>query len=224
MKKAVILGTENMHAISFAEALLDGYLPGVELIGAYGEYEDANDVFRRMGVRLARDPADFVGEADVALATARHGDKHFEQILPYAEAGAILWIDKPFCVSKDKAHALIEAARKSGSLVAGGSFMPFAPAFVRLAESLKNRPADRPLLGGSVVCPVRMEEEFGGFFFYTQHLVEIVLSVFGKDVRSVWASRNGVNVSAICRYDGFDVSCLWHEGGFHYDACVCYPD
>ena len=40
----------------------------------------------------------------------------------------------------------------------------------------------------------------------------------------MWASRNGVNVSAVCRYDGFDVSCLWHEGGFHYDACVCYPD
>jgi hypothetical protein len=53
-----------------------------------------------------------------------------------------------------------------------------------------------------------MVNEYGNFFFYSQHLAEAVLTVFGKDVRSVLAraaSPEKNRVSVIFSYDDFDV-------------------
>jgi hypothetical protein len=53
-----------------------------------------------------------------------------------------------------------------------------------------------------------MVNEYGGFYFYSQHLTESVLLIFGTEVRSVLARAAAPEknrVSVIFSYDDFDV-------------------
>ena len=56
-----------------------------------------------------------------------------------------------------------------------------------------------------------MKNENGDFWFYSAHLVEIMLEVFGYDVKSVVAHKSKLGVSAIYRYENFDVTAVWYE-------------
>ena len=58
-----------------------------------------------------------------------------------------------------------------------------------MAEKVKNLGGN--ILGGHVTAPVSMENPYGGFWFYTQHLVAMVTTVFGPKIKSVRAFRVG---------------------------------
>ena len=64
-------------------------------------------------------------------------------------------------------------------------------------------------IGGAVSAPVNMVNDYGNFWFYTQHLAEMMLSVFGTDVKSVIASANKDSVSAIYKYENFTVNAFY---------------
>ena len=61
-----------------------------------------------------------------------------------------------------------------------------------------------------------MHNDYGGFFFYASHLAEMSMTVFGYNPRSVIASRNGDNITAIVHYDDFDVTNRFLEGNYNY--------
>lgn len=223
--KAAILGSENTHAVSFAKELLAGYLPDVTLIGAFGTDEAANQVLRDMGVPfVTTDPYAFVGKVDLCIITARHGDLHHTYGMPYLKAGTAMWIDKPLCVSLALAQEMVDVAKATNTPISGGSFVPRSEGVqsIKMATQTPNNKGE--ICGGTVVAPIRSEAEYGGFYFYAQHLIEIVLEIFGENVKSVFASQGPDGFSGIMRYDAFDVCCLYHEKNFHYDVCVCMEE
>ena len=55
---------------------------------------------------------------------------------------------------------------------------------------------------------------YGGFYFYSQHLVEIVCEIFGRFPKSVLAVANGDNINVVFRYETYDVNGLFVEGGW----------
>ena len=63
-------------------------------------------------------------------------------------------------------------------------------------------------------------EGCGGFFFYSQHLAEMILEVFGPDIKSVQAfsKRDKAVVTVLCRYDDFDVTA--HFGTEEYTVTL----
>ena len=221
--KAVILGSENYHAIGLAKDLLSGYLPNVELIGMYGTDKASNQAMREMGVpRISENPLAFLDQANLIMITSRHGDTHLPLARPYMKKGNIIWIDKPLAIRPEDFAALHREAKEQGCLLWGSSFLPKAKAFAPLKEAVA-RPGDLgAFCGGMIASPVRREEEFGGFFFYTQHLVEIAIGIFGKDIKSVYTTESDNGYSVILRYDGFDICGTYREGSFHYDACACF--
>ncbi len=70
------------------------------------------------------------------------------------------------------------------------------------------------LVGGNVICPLHVKEEYGGFFFYAQHLVQIMSTIFGDDVKEVFAHTHGDTYAIIAKYDTFDVTVTY--GQFNY--------
>ena len=221
--KAVVLGSENYHAIGICRDLLERRLPSVELIGAYGQNETENERLRKMGVPcVTGDPFAFVESADIVFVTTRHGDTHLPLCLPYMKKGRLIWVDKPLAISPEHYERLHSEAQKSGTLLWGSSFMQTADSIKAVKSNIDN--ANRPILGATVMCPVRTEEENGGFFFYTQHLVEIVLYLFGREIEGVYCSENHNGYSVLFRYPTFDAVGLYHKNSFHYDISVSVPE
>lgn len=205
--KIAILGTENSHALAFARLLKnDPDFAGLQLAGVYGYDKAANDRLVEEGLVscVAPDPHAFVGKVDGILVTARHGDHHFEYALPYVEAGCPAFIDKPFTVKEEYARALTAAAEKSGALLCGGSSLKFLNGL----DGLKAFAAENKVVGAYVGAPISMVNDYAGFYFYSQHLLEMLLTVFGPGIRSVYAycpDETQNRVSVIFDYGSFDV-------------------
>lgn len=231
MYRIAILGSENSHAAAFAKivkgglGLGDGY-PDFEIVGAYGSSPQANENLKELGVPyIAENYDEFAGKVDAVMITARHGDNHLKYAEPYFKSGIPMFIDKPFTISEEDALTLAKKARENGCALCGGSVLRVVPEIKALkkltAPALGGESeVTGKIISGSVSAPLFYMDGCGGFFFYSQHLVEMILEVFGPDMRSVRAflNRESGKITVICRYDGFDVSA--HFGTKDYTAAV----
>ncbi len=218
MIKIAILGIENSHAWHFASALApkegEKQFPDFELIGFYGEpgREDTKVGMEHLAsmsscTRYAAHYDDFLGEADAVMVTARHGDNHLKYARKYLEAGIPVWLDKPITASVEDFVEVARLAKAHGSLVTGGSTLYYTEGIKEARKFVLENPDFA--IGGAVSAPVNMVNDYGNFWFYTQHLAEMMLAVFGTDVRSVRAYKNEESVSAIYKYDGFTVNAFY---------------
>lgn len=219
--KIAILGTENSHANAFAKLIRDDAdFRNFEIIGAYGYDSAANERLRADGLvtDFADAPDAFLNEVDGVLVTARHGDHHRDYALPYVKAGKAAFIDKPFTVNEAYADELISAANASGALLCGGSSLKF----LRGLAPLKQFASENTVLGGHVSAPVSMVNDYAGFYFYAQHLIEMMFAVFGSNVQSVCAycpDETKNRVSALFDYGAFDVSANYYSS-YEYAVTV----
>lgn len=219
--KIAILGTENSHALAFARLIKEkAKYQDVEIAGVYGYDAAANQKLLDEGLvsYVAQDPHEFLGKVDGIVVVARHGDHHHEYALPYVKAGIPAFIDKPFTVDLAKAQELLDAAKESGALICGGSSLKFADEFL----PLKRYAEKNTVVGGYVAAPINMVNDYAGFYFYSQHLIEILFTVFGKDIKTVYAScpdESKNRVSVIVGYDTFDVTIQFVDC-YHYAAGV----
>ncbi len=230
MIKIAILGIENSHAWHFASAFApkDGkkLFPDFELIGFYGEAGRADTELGKKKLaemctctRFAEHYEDFLGEADAIMVTARHGDNHLKYARKYLEAGIPVWLDKPITASVKDFVEVARLVKAHGSIVTGGSTLYYADGILAAKKFMQDNPDFA--IGGAVSAPVDMVNDYGNFWFYTQHLAEMMLSVFGTGVKSVTAVKNENSVSAIYRYDGFTVNAFY---GGNYSVTIYGKD
>ena len=215
MYKVAILGSENSHCAGFASVLApksgEKRFPDIELIGIAGDEASNRAVAEKTAVaRTSADPAAYVGEADAVMITARHGGLHLPFALPYIREGAKLWIDKPITASVEDARELVRLAREKRLLLCGGSSLAGAEGTVRMKALVGEKAG--AVTGGHVTAPVNLSNEYGNFWFYSQHLVQMVTEVFGQSVVSVEAKRRGEGVNAVFRYPAFDVTAYFGTG------------
>ena len=69
-----------------------------------------------------------------------------------------------------------------------------------------------------------MENDFGGFSFYAQHPVEILLEIFGRYPSSVIARRTKGGASAVIRYPEYDIHLLMTDKVYVYSAYAAFRD
>ena len=218
--KIAILGTENSHAYAFSQLIKESpKYSDIEIVGVYGYDDEANRKLLEEGLvpYAAKTPDEFLGKVDGIMVTARHGDHHHEYALPYVKAGIPAFIDKPFTVGLDKADELLNTARENGALLCGGSSLKYLDEM----NSLRRFRENYTTVGGVVTAPVNMVNPYGGYYFYAQHLIEILFSVFGTDIKSVYAKSHGDEnrVSVIFDYGTFDVTAHFYDSYF-YTATV----
>lgn len=221
MIKLAIMGIENTHSVCFASVLAPKngkkIFDDVELIGVYG---DPNEEGYDIGVTEMKKVSDcpiysddynrFLDEADAIMVTTRHGGKHFEYAKKYIEKGITVWVDKPFTCSVDELEEMVALAKKSGCTLCGASSLEYPETVLKLSEHVKANKDD--IMGGHVTAPASLENAYGGFWFYTQHLIAMVTTVFGYDVKSVSAVKDKNGVHAIYNYDDFSVSGYFGTG------------
>lgn len=235
MIKIAILGSENSHCWHFASVLapIDGNkrYKDVELVGVYGELgesgvKDGNEaIAKRSRCTVFADDKDaFLEEADAVMVTARDGAKHLKYAENYIKKGIPVWIDKPITRSVKEALELVELADKYGAVLSGGSSLEFNSSVKKYAEIVKEKKTE--ILGAHVTAPVNMDNPYGGFWFYTQHLVAMITTIFGMDIKSVRAIKTANGVQALYHYDSFTVSAFYgagysitiYTGGFSSDC------
>lgn len=220
MYKIAILGCENSHANHFLRLISEGFYPELQVVGIYScEREAADKLGAEYNVPVMDDYAALKGQVDGVMITARHGDNHFKYAKPYMDDCIPMFIDKPITCTELDALEFMATAQAQGIRLCGGSTCAGYPNTLKLAAAVRDK-AMGELRGGSVVCPYYFDSPYGGFYFYAQHLVEIMTTVFGGEVRRVFAHRAGSELTFIAQYDGFEVTGRYIEGGKYYSASV----
>ena len=217
--KIAILGVENSHADAFGKLVKENpKYKDIEIVGIYSDDEEATKRIIDAGYATyaAKSPDEFVGQVDGVLVTARHGNNHYKYAMPYVKAGIPCFIDKPFCADLSLAKELAAEAEKNNVLLCGGSCLKFIDELKPLARIAKNK----KVVSGHICCPVNMDNPYGGFWFYTQHLIEMLITIYGRNVKSVLAycpDEKKNRLTVIFNFGEFD-GCGFYAAPYRYSA------
>jgi len=230
MFRVGILGTENSHAMAFAQ-ILNGLKP--EFAGQFDDFrvvavggidpEASKNVSEKCGVEtIVEKPEEMLGMVDAVMITARDGKYHALYAQPFIEAGIPAFVDKPFTSDPQEALALAKLAKEKNVKLVGGSSVKLTDAVLKLRSIAEE--AGEKIVGGDVTAPVSLVNDYGNFWFYASHLAECSLTIFGQSPEWVWANRTDKGVTVIVHYAGFDVTNHCIEGVYDYTGTVITPE
>ena len=214
MKKIGIIGSDNSHAttltkhINLPDRATGVYnFPDYRVTHLFGfDMKRNEEVAREMDIPIiVSSPSEMLGEVDAAIVVFRHGDLHYKYAMPFIEVGIPIWVDKPFTIKVHEAKELVNEAEKRGSKLIGGSIIPTLPEVHRIRQSI----LDGKIGGiqtGSVSFAAQLNNEYGGLVFYGPHVVETAMTIFGFDVKSVTAVQTTNIVTAIAKYEKFQIT------------------
>lgn len=223
MYKVAILGCENSHANNFLDAVISRKLvDDVEFVGVYSDDRAAAEkLSAQFGVPVAESYDQFVGKVDGILITARHGDHHYKYAKPYLNDGIPMFIDKPITCSEEEAQAFKDELKARGIPVSGGSICVLDKQVQRLKNAVQTEEYGKTL-GGYLRAPVNLHNPYGDFYFYCQHLVQVMMEIFGAYPESVRAVTKGDTVTCLVRYADYDVTIVFVDGNYLYYAGVSF--
>ncbi len=220
MYKIAILGCENSHADAFLGLIKDGLYPDVEVVGVYTNEPEAEKRMQdNFGVYCARSYDEFVGKVDGVVITARDGRNHYKYAKPYIASGIPMFIDKPITSDEAEAVTFMKDLKSHGCRVVGGSSCPHAPLLATLRAAIASGECGK-VYGGYYRAPISMTNNYGNFYFYAQHLAEVLESVHGFDPASVAAHANGNVITGTVRYPECDVNFEYVDGNYIYGAYI----
>lgn len=219
MKRIAILGCENSHADAFLKCIKEKEkFRDVSVIGVYSDDSSAAEKLNeKFGVPIMESYAEAVGKIDGLVITARHGDKHYKFAKPYIESGIPMFIDKPITINEDEAVEFMRELKMRGVRICGGSSLK-QDEFVRKLKNERETEMGGKTLGGYVRAPYQSENEHGGFYFYAQHLVEMICEIFGRYPMSVTARKNGSQIHVLFHYTDYDCVGLFCDRNYIYYA------
>lgn len=219
MKKIAILGCENSHANAFLKFIKEKEeFADIECIGVYSNDPAASEKLREtFGVPVLENYDSAVGKIDGLIVTARHGDEHYKFAKPYIESGIPMFIDKPITISEAEAIEFMQSLKDRGTRISGGSSLK-QDVYVCELKADAQAEAGGKTLGGFVRAPYQAENAYGGFYFYSQHLVEMVCEIFGRFPKSLEAKQNGKAINVLFHYDNYDCVGLFCDGSYLYYA------
>lgn len=222
MRKIVILGCENSHANSFLNFIKnEEKYKDVQVVGVYSDDPMASIKLKEeFGVPIMNNYDDAVGDVDGVIVTARHGDNHYKYAAPYVKSGVPMFIDKPVTINGEEAVSFMRECRDSGVRITGGSCCKH-DLFVKAMKRDREENVFGKTLSGTVRAPINMDNPYGGFYFYSQHLVEMVSEIYGRYPKSVKAFVNGDVISVVFRYDEYDILGVFTQGNYNYHIVRC---
>ncbi|MBE6912522.1 MAG: hypothetical protein E7473_08360 [Ruminococcaceae bacterium] len=228
MFKIALLGTENSHARAFCNLIykgdaMNGNVPyaDFEVIGLCGDSTEENEILKEITggkAEISENGDKWVDEVDAIMVTARSGAKHLAYAKKYIEAGKPAFIDKPITIDPEEALELVRLAKKNNVPLCGGSSLGVIEDTQKMKALRNNADKMERVFGGSVSAPINMKNEWGDFFFYSQHLVQIMTEVFGHDVESIIGVKRDDAATFIARYADYDVT--GHYGTMGYSATI----
>ena len=219
MKKIVVLGCENSHADMFL-----GFMKGnekyadLQVAGVYSDDKTAAEkLAEKYGVKVMSAYDEAVGKVDGVIVTARHGNNHYKYAAPYIKTGVPMFIDKPITVSEEDALKLARECKAADVRLTGGSTCVHDERLQTLKNEHDNN-KDGKTISGFIRCPINLKNNYGDFFFYSEHLVGIMSTIFGYYPESVKAYKNAEKITVVFRYKDYDVTGLYVDKNNLYYA------
>lgn len=223
MFRVGIIGSENSHAMAFSEIFnlnnKEQY-PDIQVVAIYGEDQAVSEAVRDKCGTVIMTPEEMLGKVDAVMVTSRDGALHAKYARPFIEAGIPAFVDKPLTREVEDAVELMRLAKEKGVPIVGGSSLKYPEDL----QGLKAVVEQGELRGADLAAPVSLVNDYGGFFFYAAHLVEMTMAIFGSNPQKVTAYRTKDAVTATVRFDGFDVTNHFNEGNYHYSATIYTKD
>lgn len=218
MKKVVILGCENSHADTFLKLIQTGSYPEIEVVGVYSDDRAAAEKLNAaFGVPVMDAFDQAVGQVDGVMVTARHGDNHLKYAAPYISSGVPMFMDKPVTVKETEAVEMMRTMKAAGVRVTGGSSCRHITE-VQTLKTEHETGLDGKTLGGFVRAPISLKNDYGDFYFYAEHLVDIVSEIYGWHPERITAFQNDGKITVLFHYADFDVTGLYVDGNYTYYA------
>ncbi len=210
MYKIAILGCENSHANGFLSLInVQKKYPDLEVIGVYSDdMEASKKLCEKFGVPVLSSYDEVVGRVDGIIITARHGDNHLKYAKPYITSGIPMFIDKPITCSEEDSLELARLAKANGVKLCGGSICGVLPEIVELAEKIKTGEICE-VSCGHVGAPFEPVNDYGNFFFYSEHLIDMMTAVFGYGIKEICADIRERDASAIVQYEKYNITCSY---------------
>ena len=210
MFKVGILGTENSHAAAFTGLInsVETKYPDFKVVALYGIDNATSQaiVDKYPGdYTICNSPEEMVDLVDCAMITARHGKYHKPFAMPFIKAGKPVFIDKPFAISNEDAKELLDTAEALGVPVNGGTGCKYCKDFVDFKAEIRDTAKIGNLKNAVMTFAADVHSEYGGFYFYGAHLAEMALNCFGYHPNSVTAYLKNDYLSAVVRYDEYDI-------------------
>lgn len=212
-----IIGSENYHAKEFA-ALFNKCnnngeynYPNCRVTMVFGHYfEDSEKLAKDYNIdKIAVSLEEMVENVDAVMITARDGKFHAEFARPFIEAGIPAFIDKPFTTNVKEAEEIIQLAKEKNVPLCGGSSLKYSNEIQELKKIRLEK--GKNLVAGAISAPLNFESEYSGFWFYSSHLAEMCMEIFGYKPVSVVAVENNKSVHAIVNYNDFSVNCTFTD-------------
>ena len=223
MYKVAILGSENSHANSFLNLVMTRkVVENIEFVGVYSDdAEAAEKLHSEYGVYVAKSYDEFVGKVDGIMITARHGDNHYKYAKPYIESGIPMFIDKPITCSEEEAEAFMQELKEHHVPACGGSICVFDKYVQKLKKAVRNEEYGK-VLGGFLRAPINMNNPYGDFYFYSQHLAQVMQEIFGHFPDTVRAVEKEGIYNCLVRYEDYDVNlCYVDHNSYYYAGINC---
>lgn len=132
--KCAVIGAGHLgrlHAKKYAQ------IPDCELVAAVDIHaETAAAVASKYAARALTDYRDLLGKVDaVSIATPPHA--HFEIARDFIRRDAHVLVEKPMCLTRDEADALLNLVEKRQTIFQVGHVERFNPAFKRMRETAR---------------------------------------------------------------------------------------
>lgn len=226
MKRIAILGCENSHADAFLKFIKEKEeFSDVEVIGVYSEDRNAAEKLKeQFCVPIMDNYSDAVGKADGLIITARHGNNHYKYAIPYIDSGIPMFIDKPITISETEAVDFMRKLKDHNIHISGGSSLK-QDAFVKQLRQEAENKIGGDTLGGYIRAPYQSDSVYGGFYFYAQHLVEMVCEIFGRFPLSVTARQNAKQIHVLFHYKDYDcVGLFCDKNNIYYVSRMAQKD
>ena len=188
MYRVGIIGSENSHAMAFSEIFnlnnKEQY-PDIQVVAIYGEDQAVSEAVRDKCGTVIMTPEEMLGNVDAVMVTSRDGALHAKYARPFIEAGIPAFVDKPLTREVEDAVELMRLAKEKGVPIVGGSSLKYPEDL----QGLKAVVEQGELRGADLAAPVSLVNDYGGFFFYAAHLVEMTMAIFGSNPQKVTAYR-----------------------------------
>lgn len=225
-----ILGSDNSHALAFAKLCNIPDENGnytyedIRVTAIYGHDDDpghTKEVAEAGKIEfIAEKPENFYGKVDAVMVVTRAGRFHAPLIIPFIEKGYPVWIDKPITSSPEDIDKLREACEKHNALVTGGSTVKYTYDVLSTKTRIDNGVIGE-VLGGNLNFAGNLESIYDGLFFYSGHIVEMMLTIFGYEPKSVSATNIGPGkIVASVKYDNYIVNLNLIDGLWKYELTV----
>lgn len=213
MIKIGILGSDSSHALAFAKLcnILDETtgeyaFPDIRITTIYGldEIQTKNIAMEGQIETIAATPEEMLGNVDAVMILFRDGNLHASYALPFIKASIPVWIDKPFTIDIKDGKKLIMEADNHNCLITGGSTCKYNYDVLKLAEIADNGTLGN-VISGYMNFPGDINSPHNGIHFYGPHMVEMLFSIFGYDVKSITTTLHNSEIICVANYEKITV-------------------